>query len=179
VGSIWRFLGNVSISYSEWWIRDARDSHDRSAEEGNNEHEGPRGDNVEAPKNVANRNSQAVVSKDAVEWVEVALDETEALLHGLGLKIEDGLGADGREIQGLPVDIDRSRGRQHLKDPERTRAGTPAIAQRLLIFAVQAREMGGVGLGRELGSRLLEGSVKLAAVACIRNTLSATCTIGR
>lgn len=97
--------------------------------------------------------------------MEVAIDEAEVLLDRLGLEIQDGLGGDGREVQRLPVDINRCGCRQHLEDPDSARAGGPAVAQHLLLLTVETRKVGRLRLGRELDSRLSEGGIKLIAVA--------------
>ena len=62
----------------------------------------------------------------------------------------------GSHVEALSPDVDRSRSRQDLEDPDGAGRGGPGITEDRLVFAVDQGSMRGIRLESKYGSRLVE-----------------------
>lgn len=130
--------------------------HDRSAEEGNQNHWQPRRHLGEAPGDIAVRDSQVVLPERAIEGVEetlIGLDLLNLVVHN---QVLEGLGSCRGTVQGLVADSRNgrrliSKGLGDLEVVERGCANRPSVAKDILDFAVKVSKLGRIWLGSKNG----------------------------
>lgn len=153
--------------------------HHASAEERNDEHEEPAGDERESPGEVAKGNSETQLGTLAVVGVEPGLVDGQAGV--VALESQEVLGGGGGQVDPLFVNVDlRGRG-EHIEDPKAARAGGPAVAENGLVIAVEQAYVRRIRERSQLSGRLVESSLELVAVAwssvsiAIKKALRARC----
>ena len=140
----------------EWRI----DAHEGSADERDEDHGQPRRHLGEAPEDVGERESEAVLLNLTVEWVPVALIRGNLLVLAVDEQLLERLGGGGSAVQGQETSGgggSRLVGQRlgDLEVVERRRADRPRVAEELLLIAVDDGELGRVGLGGQEGKRCL------------------------
>lgn len=121
------FLVDVSTAIGNAEHKNKGRLHHGSAEEGDDEHHGPRGDNVHNPEEVAEGNSEAIGGQLAGQGVEprIGLDAVQVGLASLGPLINNVLGSNSGEVEALPVDLGLGRLREDIEDVDRSSGGGP------------------------------------------------------
>jgi hypothetical protein len=147
-------------------LSESGDIHHSSAEHGHADHEEPAGNQVEEPEDVADNGGQSVLSEPAIEGVEDTVVQLGLLLVAILLQLDKVIAGNGGHVEALGPQVDGSRGRQHLKDPESTGGRRPGVAQNRLILTVEHGSVGSAGGDSELGCSLVEGLLDAIAVAC-------------
>ena len=141
--------------------------HHGPAEERHDKHHSPRGDHIEDPEEVAEGNRKTKGGELSVDGVEprISINELKSILVALRPKVDDVLGGGSGEVHALPVDINRRRLRENVKDVNGSGSGRPRVAENGLVFTVEGGDMGRLVQDSKLGSALVEGSLDLGAVA--------------
>lgn len=162
------------LAHPKSYFKEYEDSHQRSAEERNNKHHSPRGNSAQGPEEVANGDSDTILSKLAIKGMEPAavLKLAPALLVTGDVGINNFLSGDGGEIQALDENISLSRGGEDIKSPENTGGSRPAVAENRLIVAVDVSEMRRLGELSELEGCITVCGFDLVAVACLKGRLA-------
>ena len=140
-----------------------RHLHHGAAEEGNEQHEAPARDHVEAPQDVGKGLGNAQLYSLAIEGVPERVEKLE--LVALALEGDNLVRGNRGEVEALLVDVDGGGLRQHFKRPDGADAGGPHAAEDGLVVAVEHANVGSIGLEGELGGRLVECALDLLAVA--------------
>lgn len=156
--------GSAPRSGTGWRSHASR--HESPADEGDNQHHCPAGNNAESPKGVCDRHSNAVLGELAIEGMEVPVLLVELALVPAGLvQLQEGVAVGRGQVHALDVDVDGCGGREHLEQPQATGASGPSIAQDGLVVAIDKSNVRGVRQDGELGGCLVKGLLDLQAVA--------------
>lgn len=139
--------------------------HHCPAEHGDEDHECPAGKEVEDPDNPSDGSCEAVLGKRAIERVEETIVQLGRRLEAFIPHFDDVIGCYGCHIQSPRPDVDRSRLRKDLEDPDRTDWGGPRVAENRLVLAIDEGGMGGAGCNGPFSGGLVERGLDLATVA--------------
>ena len=93
------------------------DLHDVSADERNEDHEGPARNDSKTPEKVSKGNCKTKFGKRSVEWLEVSGVYFLLSVLFVGVKLGEGLDGGGCLVQGKVADFDRSWWSSNVNNP--------------------------------------------------------------